>query len=116
MLERLFGDSDTTIAPASPPVDAASRRPGGRGMARRASVEALGRVRASAAHRIRLGLTGLAAIFLLVMVAAAGMRPSPSVAAAEPQAEPLAVLGVAPGAPPAVTRPVDAPVARPAKG
>lgn len=57
-------------------------------------------VQVSTAHRIRLGLTGLAAIFLLVMVAAAGMRPSPSAASVGSQAEPLAVLGVAPGAGP----------------
>lgn len=57
---------------------------------------------ASAARRIRLGLTGLAAIFLLVLIAAAGLRPSaPHAAAPESQAEPLAVLGVAPGAAPA---------------
>lgn len=55
-------------------------------------------IQVSAAHRIRLGLTGLAAIFLLVMVAAAGMRPAPSAAAVGSGAEPLAVLGVAPGA------------------
>ncbi|GGE13719.1 hypothetical protein GCM10011529_20130 [Polymorphobacter glacialis] len=58
-----------------------------------------GLLRQSAAHRIRLGLTGLAAIFLVVMIAAAGLRPTASVAATGPQAEPLAVLGVAPGAP-----------------
>ena len=57
---------------------------------------------ASAARRIRWGLTGLAAIFLLVLIAAAGLRPSaPPAAAPESQAEPLAVLGVAPGAAPA---------------
>jgi hypothetical protein len=56
------------------------------------------------ARRLRLGLTGLAAIFLLVLIAAAGLRPSaPSAAAPDSQAEPLAVLGVAPGAGPAAT-------------
>jgi hypothetical protein len=56
---------------------------------------------ASAARRIRLGLTGLAAIFLIVLIAAAGLRPTALPAAADSQAEPLAVLGVAPGAAPA---------------
>lgn len=46
--------------------------------------------------RLRWGLTGLSAIFLIVMVAAAGLRP-----AGKPErpgaGEPLAVLGVAPG-------------------
>lgn len=64
------------------------------------------------AQRIRVGLTGLAAIFLLVLVAAVGVRPGQSVArdqagmdarrtgpVAAGQAEPLAVLGVAPAAP-----------------
>lgn len=60
-------------------------------------------LRQSAAHRIRLGITGLAAIFLLVMVAAAGLKPAASVAATDGQAEPLAVLGVAPGAPASMT-------------
>lgn len=65
--------------------------------------------RASAARRIRLGLTGLAAIFLLVLVAAAGLRPTVSHGAADSQAEPLAVLGVAPGAGPASTEVAKAP-------
>ncbi len=47
-----------------------------------------------------MGLTGLGAIFLFVMIAAAGVRPTASVAQSEP-AESLAVLGVAPGASPA---------------
>lgn len=55
-------------------------------------------LRAAAAHRIRVGLTGLAAIFLIVLIAAAGVRPTRSMAAVESQAEPLAVLGLAPGA------------------
>ncbi len=55
----------------------------------------------AAAQRIRLGLTGLAAIFLLVMVAAAGIRPAQSPAPADSQGEPLAVLGVAPTTGPA---------------
>jgi hypothetical protein len=56
---------------------------------------------ASAWRRIRLGLTGLAAIFLIVLIAAASLRPAGPSAARDPQAEPLAVLGVAPGAAPA---------------
>jgi len=58
-------------------------------------------VHAAGAQRVRLGLTGLATIFLLVLVAAAGMRPTVATATAthtDLQAEPLAVLGVAPGA------------------
>ena len=46
--------------------------------------------------RLRWGITGLGAILLLVMVAAAGLRPT----GREQQpgtGEPLAVLGVAPG-------------------
>jgi hypothetical protein len=58
-------------------------------------------VQVAAAQRIRLGLTGLAAIFLLVLIAAAGLRPTQSAAATDSSAEPLAVLGVAPGAGPA---------------
>lgn len=49
-------------------------------------------------QRVRVGLTGLAFIFLLVLVTAAGLRPGRSVAPAEAQGETLAVLGVAPGA------------------
>jgi hypothetical protein len=57
-------------------------------------------------HRVRIGLTGLAFVFLLVLLGAAISRwgagePSPNVTAevnadAEPN-EPLAELGVAPG-------------------
>ena len=57
-------------------------------------------------HRVRIGLTGLAFVFLLVLLGAAVSRwgaeePSPNVTAevnadAEPN-EPLAELGVAPG-------------------
>ena len=75
-------------------------------------------VRAAAAQRIRLGLTGLGAIFLLVLIAAAGMKPAQSVAPAGLPGEPLAVLGVAPGAgpasTPAETRP-QPPIQRPAR-
>jgi hypothetical protein len=47
-------------------------------------------------ERLRWGLTGLAAIFLIVMIAAAGLKP---VADGEKPGtgESLAVLGVAPG-------------------
>ncbi|WP_310475656.1 hypothetical protein [Sandarakinorhabdus sp.] len=53
--------------------------------------------------RLRWGLTGLAAVFLVVLAAAAGLRPTgredkPGTG------EPLAVLGVAPGP---ATRPND---------
>ena len=51
-------------------------------------------------ERLRLGLTGLGAIFLLVMVIAAGLRPVSRSVASDPQGESLAVLGVAPGAGP----------------
>ena len=52
--------------------------------------------------RLRWGLTGLAAVFLIVM-AAAGLRPAspPNKPGA---GEPLAVLGVAPGS---ATRPAE---------
>ena len=48
-------------------------------------------------QRVRAGLTGLAAIFLMVLIAAAGMKPGRSVAPAGTHGETLAVLGVAPG-------------------
>lgn len=52
-------------------------------------------------QRVRVGLTGLAAIFLIVVAAAAGLRPEASPAAAasngDAHGETLAVLGVAPG-------------------
>jgi hypothetical protein len=48
-------------------------------------------------HRVRVGLTGLAFVFLLLIIAAAGMRPDRSVAPAGAGGETLAVLGVAPG-------------------
>ncbi len=54
-------------------------------------------------ERLRWGLTGLAAVFLIVLAAAAGLRPAgrdhkPGTG------EPLAVLGVAPGP---ATRPAE---------
>lgn len=51
-------------------------------------------------ERLRWGLTGLAAIFLIVMLAAARLgpaRPDQPPAEAPGAGEPLAVLGVAPG-------------------
>ncbi len=48
-------------------------------------------------QRVRIGLTGLAIVFLLVLIAAAGLRPNRSMAPADSQGETLAVLGVAPG-------------------
>ncbi len=53
--------------------------------------------RSAGAHRINVGLTLLALIFLTVMVAAAGVRASRSRASVVPRGETLAVLGVAPG-------------------
>lgn len=47
-------------------------------------------------ERLRWGLTGLAAIFLIVMLAAARLGP-PTRADKPGAGEPLAVLGVAPG-------------------
>jgi hypothetical protein len=51
-------------------------------------------------ERLRLGLTGLGAIFLIVMVVAAGLKPAARNDDRDPQGESLAVLGVAPGAGP----------------
>ena len=51
---------------------------------------------ADTGQRLRLGITGLAAIFLIVLIAAAGLRPAQSVAAPGAGTEPLAQLGVAP--------------------
>ena len=48
-------------------------------------------------QRVRVGLTGLAFVFLLVLISSAGMRPERSVAPAGAQGETLAMLGVAPG-------------------
>lgn len=56
------------------------------------------RQRGRGAERLRWGLTGLAAIFLLVLIAAAGLRPAAPARPQPPAGEPLAVLGVAPGA------------------
>jgi hypothetical protein len=47
-------------------------------------------------QRVRAGLTGLAAIFLMVLIAAAGIKPNRS-APVVAHGETLAVLGVAPG-------------------
>ena len=48
-------------------------------------------------NRVRVGLTGLAFIFLLLLIAASGLRPDRSVAPDGAQGETLATLGVAPG-------------------
>jgi hypothetical protein len=54
-------------------------------------------------ERLRWGLTGLAAVFLIVLAAAAGLGPTSR--EEQPGAgEPLAVLGVAPGP---ATRPAE---------
>lgn len=54
------------------------------------------RAPARSGDRLRWGVTGLGAIMLIVMAAAAGMRPAGN--EAQPgTGEPLAVLGVAPG-------------------
>lgn len=52
--------------------------------------------RSRSGERLRWGMTGLAAIFLLVMVAAASLRPAGG-GTRHGAGEPLAVLGVAPG-------------------
>ncbi len=58
--------------------------------------------------RLRWGLTGLAAVFLLVMVTAAGLRQAPGAEQSRADkpgtGESLAVLGVAPGP---ATRPAE---------
>lgn len=72
-------------------------------------------------QRVRLGLTGLAAIFLLVMVAAASLKPVRQVMQPKGQAETLAVLGVAPSSgaaepirqPPPAVAPAPAPARKP---
>ncbi len=48
-------------------------------------------------QRVRTGLTGLAAIFLMVLIAAAGLKPDHAPAPRGAPGETLAVLGVAPG-------------------
>ncbi len=50
------------------------------------------------AQRVRVGVTGLSAVFLLVLLAAAGMSPNRPPAQPRVPAETLSVLGVAPGA------------------
>jgi len=47
-------------------------------------------------QRVRFGLTGLGAIFLLVLIAAAGIKPGTKAVKPQGQSETLAVLGVAP--------------------
>ncbi len=48
-------------------------------------------------QRVRTGLTGLAAIFLMVLIAAAGLKPDHPATPRAAAGETLAVLGVAPG-------------------
>jgi len=50
-------------------------------------------------HRARLGLTGLAVVFLLVLAATAVIRPQGSSGANGAPEEPLAMLGLAPATP-----------------
>ena len=73
-------------------------------------------------HRVRVGLIGLAWVFLLVMLAttfvhiAGGDRPDANSAAATndtAQKDPLAELGVAPGSPDQAEQPVATTPAKP---
>jgi len=85
-------------------------------------------------QRVRIGLTGLAFVFLAVLLAAvfirpaveeapitptgvagqrAGIAPAPAAPAADPHTEPLAELGVAPGNP--ETNEAAAPATQPAR-
>ena len=93
LLQRKFGENSSDV-PASDTLPAPRLRVG---------------------QRVRVGLTGLAAIFLLVLVAAAGLRPSVSMATPQAADEPLAVLGVAPGAGPALLAPQPPSPMRPAR-
>lgn len=52
--------------------------------------------RSRTAQRVNVGLTGLAAVFLTVMAAAAGVRAARPASLVDSKAETLAVLGVAP--------------------
>ena len=73
-------------------------------------------------HRLRIGLIGLASVFLLVMLAtvfvhiAGGDQPDANSAAAANEAapsDPLAELGVAPGNPDQAETPAAPPAAKP---
>ena len=66
-------------------------------------------------QRIRIGVTMLATIFLLVLVAAAGMRPDRSMAPADAQGDPLAQLGVAPSSAHEAAQRSDSPAAKPSR-
>jgi hypothetical protein len=70
--------------------------------------------RSFSAQRINAGLTGLAAIFLIVVSAAAGIRSSRPASPVDPKAETLAVLGVAPSSGTDATLNKSAPPVRPA--
>lgn len=64
-------------------------------------------------QRVRLGLTGLAIVFLIVIIGAVLLGPEePSLKPAQP-GEPLAQLGVAPGASDVEATPVDSNSATP---
>ncbi len=66
-------------------------------------------------QRVRLGLTGLAFVFLTIMIAMAALRSDRvGTVSPPPQGETLAMLGVAPSAEPAAVEAVRAPAARPA--
>jgi hypothetical protein len=97
LLKRKFGEMPArSIAISGETTAIAGRAPDARGAGDRGPDD-----RAGSGQRIRVGLTGLAAIFLLVLIAAAGLRPDQSRVTPETTSEPLAVLGVAPGAGPA---------------
>jgi hypothetical protein len=82
------------------PIQVAGQEPA---LAGKRAVGALARLRRAerSSERLRWGLTGLAAIFLIVMLAATRLGPARNAgqaSAGEPgTGEPLAVLGVAPG-------------------
>lgn len=72
-------------------------------------------------QRVRTGLTGLAIVFLLVLIASALLRPERAAPAGSANAETLSVLGVAPSTgdavPPGMPKrqPAEAPVSAPAR-
>ncbi len=66
-------------------------------------------------QRIRIGVTMLAGIFLIVLGAAAGIRPDRSMAPAGAQGDPLAQLGVAPSSAHEAAQRSDALAAKPSR-